>query len=441
MSKLSGAAAAAENSAPENIRRRVEARIGQGEFIAGLLRVAGRESATVQTNFVDRLSHIAALVRDLLVQNDMIRKLQYRPTEFWPQQKGRTIAFIDGGVANIDLPSAAPLGIRVGSYIVRPGDESENREQFNIELSLVDDLFSPEGEVFDDDFIDTAKLRDVARMTSETAAAYRLARSQRPPDVILLHGPLINPVSPYGLADFPSFCSPACRVFFDDENFNGDEEARQFVALYLDLLSRIEQTGTSVVGVVERSVGRDPVVVRRILNGLRDKDHLKRDEARDILDEVIAYGLNDSSLFDVALEEGEYIAPVAVDRQGPESKWPDRWKQWIRDYPEALTTYLKPSATVLPFRVEGFVGASGFEPTLDLVLHTSRLLPSYGFPVGLDIVDKFAKVPSWMSHGVKGQHQVVLLKKALESGDPRVMTFAKRVLAAKGRDWWFRPTV
>ena len=69
------------------------------------------------------------------------------------------------GVANIDLPSAAPIGIRVGSYIVRPGDETENRERFNIELSLVDDLFSPEGEVFDDDFIDTAKLRDVARMT------------------------------------------------------------------------------------------------------------------------------------------------------------------------------------------------------------------------------------------------------------------------------------
>ena len=382
------------SSAPENIRRRIEARIGQGEFIAGLLRVAGRELVTVQTNFVDRLSHIAAMMRDLLDQNGMIRKLRYRPNEFWPQQNGRTIAFIDGGVANIDLPSAAPLGIRVGSYIVRPGDETENRERFNIELSLVDDLFSPEGEVFDDDFMDTAKLRDVARMTSETAAAYRLARSEQPPDVILLHGPLVNPVSPYGLDGFPSFGLEACKVFFDDENFSGDEEARQFVALYLDLLNRIEQTGTSVVGVVERSVGRDPVVVRRLLNGLRDKDHLKRDEARDILDEVTAYGLNDSSLFDVVLEDGEYIAPIAVERQGPENKWPDRWKQWIRDYPDALTTYLKPSATVLPFRVEGFENAADFEVALDLVLHTSRLLPSYGFPVGLDIVDKFAKVPA-----------------------------------------------
>lgn len=425
---------------PETVRRRIEARIGQGEFIAGMLRVASHDSSTVQQSFVDRLSHIATMMRDLLEQNTMIHTLRYRPRDFWPEQKGRTIAFIDGGVANIDLPSAAPLGIRVGSYIVRPGDETESRERFNIELSLVDDLFSPEGEVFDDDFMDTAKLRDVARMTSETAAAYRLARTEQSPEVILLHGPLVNPVAPYGLDGFPSFGLGACRVLLDDEAFDGGDEERQFVAFYLDLLHRMEKAKTPVVGVVERSVGRDPVVTRRLLGKLRQEDHLKRDEVRDILEEISAYGLNDASLFDVVLEEGEYVAPIPVERQGPESKWPERWKLWIRDYPNPLTTYLKPSATVMPFRVEGFEHAEHFDSALDLILHTSRLLPTYGFPVGLDIVDKFAKVPAWMSRGIKGQHQVVLLKKALESGDPRVVTFAKRVLAAKGRDWWFRPS-
>lgn len=425
---------------PESIRRRIEVRIGQGEFMIGLLRVARRESAAVQQNFVDRLSQIAAMMRELLDQNKMIRKLPYRPREYWPEQRGRSIAFIDGGVANIDLPSAAPLGVRVGSYIVRPGDESRERERFNIELSLVDDLFSPAGQVFDDDFPDTAKLRDVARMTSETAAGYRLSRTLQPPDFIVLHGPLINPVAPYGLEDFPPFGNDACRVFFDDESFNGNAQERQFVALYLELLRRMKDSRCPVIGVVERAVGRDPVVLRRILNILQDRQHLKRDEARNVFDEIAAYGLNDSSLFDVVLEEGEFVAPMPINRQGPENKWPDRWKQWIRDYPRALTTYLKPSATVLPFRIEGFEDADGFESALDLVLHTSRLLPSYGFPVGLDIVDKFAKVPAWMSRGIKGAHQVILLRKALESGDPRAVTFAKRVLAAKGRDWWFRPS-
>ena len=77
------------------------------------------------------------------------------------------------------------------------------------------------------------------------------------------------------------------------------------------------------------------------------------------------YGLNDASLFDVVLEAGEYIVPLLVDRQGPENKWPDRWKQWIRDYPKALTTYLKPSEAVVPFRVEAFESVPNIQSVLD----------------------------------------------------------------------------
>jgi hypothetical protein len=47
MTGLSEVVAAEGKSAPEGIRRRIEARISQGEFIAGLLRIAGREN--VQT--------------------------------------------------------------------------------------------------------------------------------------------------------------------------------------------------------------------------------------------------------------------------------------------------------------------------------------------------------------------------------------------------------
>lgn len=426
-------------SESDGIRRRVEVRISQGEFLAGLLHTAARESAKVQGDFVSRLSDIAAGTRELLEQNGMIRRIAYEPTTYWPGVRGRSYAFVDGGVASIDLPSAAPIGIRVGSYIVRPGDETDARERFNIELSLVDDLFSDDGGVYDDDFQDIAKLRDAARMTAETAAGYRIAKSANPPALVVLHGPLINPVSPYGLNGFPSFGLDATRLFLDDNAFAGSDEDRQFVALYLDLLKRLRATGVPVVGTVERSIGRDPVVLRRIVDKLQDTGKLKKDEAKAVLDNAIAYGLNDASLFDVVLEAGEYIEPLPVMRQGPENKWPEEWKRWIREYPNALTTYLKPSDLVMPFRVEAFEDIADFDAALNLILHTSRLLPSYGFPVGLDIVDRFAKVPSWMSRGIKGQHQVVLLKKALASGDPRALTFAKRVMAAKGRDWLFRP--
>ncbi|MFO1089825.1 MAG: DNA double-strand break repair nuclease NurA [Hyphomicrobiales bacterium] len=422
------------------IRQRIEAKIGQGQFIANLLKISRRDSSTVQESFVAQLSHIAVVLRELLDQNALTAKFEYQPNKFWSTQAGRSIAFIDGGVANIDLPSAAPIGIRVGSYIVRPGDESPEREKFNIELSLVDDLFSPEGEVYDDDFIDTAKLRDAARIVCEIAAAYRLASAPERPDIIFMHGPLINPVAPYGLDQFPSFGLNACRIFLNDKKAVIEDEERQFVAFYLRVLRLLKEASIPVVGVVERSIGREPVVLNRLLQLLRDRGHLTRQAAQDHLQRVRDYGLNDSSLFDIVLDEGEYLKPVAIDRQGPESKWPDRWKMWIRDYPRALTSYLKPSAQSAPFRVEGFEGNADLDTALNLVFHTSRLLPSYGFPVGLDIVDKYAKIPSWMSRGVRGQYQVVLLKKAIESGDPRAVEFAKRVVAARGRDWWFRPT-
>ena len=45
----------------------------------------------------------------------------------------------------MELPSAAPIGIWVGSYSVKPGDATETREQFDIQLSLGDDLYSDQG--------------------------------------------------------------------------------------------------------------------------------------------------------------------------------------------------------------------------------------------------------------------------------------------------------
>jgi hypothetical protein len=421
------------------IRRRIEARISQGEFLVSLLRVARQDSTKVQEQFVDELSGIAAMFRGILEQYNLIHRLEYKPTDFWAAQRGKIIAFVDGGVANIELPSAAPIGIRVGSYVVRLGDTSDVREKFNIELSLVDDLYSPRGHIFNDDFEDLAKLRDVARMTSETAAAYRLAK-EGAADLILLHGPLINPVAPYGLQGFPPFGLNACRTFRDDPNWTGEDVEYHFVPTYRDVLEAMRDTNVPVLGVVERSVGREPVVVKRLLYRMEEQKILKALDVKKIIDTITPYGLNDATLFDVVLGEGEYVDPIAVDRQGPDSKWPEEWKPLIRGYPKALTVYLKPSEAVVPFRIEAFEGVRDHEAALDLVMHTSRLLPSYGFPVGLDIVDKFAKVPSWMSRSVKGQHQIALLKKALQSGDPRVIAFAKRVLVAKGRDWFFRPS-
>ncbi|RYE44504.1 MAG: DNA double-strand break repair nuclease NurA [Hyphomicrobiales bacterium] len=425
----------------QHIRRVVEAKVSQGAFLSGMMHVARKQSSQTQKSFVDQLSGIAATVRGVLETNDLIGRVEYRPQKFWPAVRGKAITFLDGGVANIELPSAAPVGIRVGSYTVRPGEHDPlARERFSIDLSIVDDLYSEEGYLYDSDFLDFAKLRDAARIVSETAAVLQHATRLQPADAILLHGPLINPVSPYGLEGFPPFGLGASRQLLGDEAWEGGENERQFVALYLLILERIRDTDRLVMGVVERSLGTEPVVIHRLLDSLQDAGVMKKDNVKALLESLRLYGLNDAAILDVVLQEGEFTKPAPIDRQGPESKWPTEWTQWIRTFPKALTSYLKPSELTSPFRIEAFEGTKGLTEAIDLVLHTARLLPSYGFPVGLDIVDKFAKVPEWMSRGIRGQHQIVLLQKAIESGDPRAVAFAKRVLAAKGRDWFFRPT-
>lgn len=421
------------------IRNRIEARINQGEFLSSMLHLVGGSADDAQEDFVTKLSGIASAVRDLLDKNELVRRVEYKPSEYWPSLRGKAISFVDGGVASIDLPSAAPIGIRVGSYTVRPGDESEERETFNIELSLVDDLFG--GNLYDGNIPDIAKLRDAARIVSELAAVLSLAKAEKGrPDGIVLHGPLVNPAAPYGLEDFPAFSIDTCRGFLGEPDWVGDAGERNFVSFYKLLLERVRATGVPVVGAVERSIGQDPVFVRNVLRKLVQESELKPKDAQAIEQSIHNYGLNDAALLGVVLDEGEYVAPIPIDRQGPPNKWPETWKYQIGTYPEALTSYIKPNSMAAPFRVESFAGESQMGSMLELIFNTSRLLPTYGFPVGLDIVDKFAKVPAWLSKSVKGQHQVVLLKKALESGDVRTIAFAKRVLAAKGRDWLFRPT-
>lgn len=425
----------------KDIRQRVQSKVERGHFLSSLLVMAKGGSASVQQDFIDALSDTASGMREILDQAHLIQRIEYEPRAFWLSQRGKAYCFIDGGVANLDLPSAAPIGLRVGTYVVRPGDTSENRESFNIVLSLVDELYGDDAWVYVDITNDTEKLRDAARIISEAAAAWKSIDATEGLDAIFLHGPLVNPVSPYGFQKFPSFSQEAYNAFLMTEERDLDEEARHFVAAYKEILTSIRDQDVPVFGVVERSRGVNPVVIKEHLKRLQEADQLTPRMIKTIVAHLEDYRLNDAAVFDVVLQPGEYVTPVPINRQGPESKWPNEWIPYIRDYPLPFTSYLKPSEDAEPFRVETFETFEDLDQNLGLIFHTARLLPNYGFPVGLDIVDKFAKVPSWMNRSIRGQHATVLLKQALESNDPLVLAYAKKVLAARGRDWLFRPKV
>ena len=67
------------------------------------------------------------------------------------------------------------------------------------------------------------------------------------------------------------------------------------------------------------------------------------------------------------------------------------------------------------------------------------LEPSYSFPIGLDVVDKFAKIPNWLSKASRNYHTSYLLKKAIAKRDKNTISLAVKILSKKNRGWSNRP--
>ncbi|MBA3414756.1 MAG: hypothetical protein H0U10_05990 [Chloroflexia bacterium] len=112
-------------------------------------------------------------------------------------------------------------------------------------------------------------------------------------------------------------------------------------------------------------------------------------------------------------------------------------------FPRVLGTYLQVSATTEPLRVEVFpdLGADQLHEAASRVYRYAQLLPGYGFPVGLDIADKFAHVPSWLTDAY-GKMIKLHLATSLQTGEISDEALRKIIVQAiylTNRDWLFRP--
>lgn len=197
----------------------------------------------------------------------------------------------------------------------------------------------------------------------------------------------------------------------------------------------------TVCGVVERPSPSAPgPLICELIDRLHSEGRIDAVPYREFLDKLRGYRVTDSVIFECVLDEGEYVEPTEMDKQKPEHKIPQAWFTEIKSYPKPLITYVKANAETMPVRVESFpAGPLKHEELMVLVVHMSRLLPRYSFPVGLDIVDKHAKIPEWMSRQMSAMLSAELMRKAMETGNPAAIRLARRVLSANTRDWLFRP--
>jgi hypothetical protein len=405
--------------------------------------------------FPIQLRKLAEQLRTLLIEHGKtvrIERVTHSHIDAWAAVQNRRIAFLDGGVARI--PSIAhlePMALRVGVYAVRPGVRTEERELWSMTPFVIGDMIDHERPVLDR--TNRKRLQEAVRYVAEPLSG--LAHLSKVPDtsMLFLHGPLINQFVTYD-EDQPYFLPCLSREFLASFGITEEDVRRsvvdipqdpasakplwnQFMAVYAYIMLRIERHDIPVIGVVERVAGRS--VTTAVLHALRDDKAINDAYVKQVATILERYDITDDFLFGCVLQAGEYLSPIRVDKNLVR-RARERWQPVVKQYPQMLATMLKCEDTRFPFRVEcnGTAGRQ-YADVMQLLYHTARLLPNYAFPVGLDIADKFAKVPDWISRGISAEVSAIILRRAVKTGDARVVAQVRQFLARTPRDFFFRP--
>jgi hypothetical protein len=417
------------------------------------------------------------------------------PATGWASVQGEVVTFIDGGIGQVQISSQVPILLRVGSYAVRTGERRlAEREQFGYYPVILGDLEG--GSKERKDFV------DVVRITAELLGC--LSALMRTPDlrVLMLHGPLVYLVggyaghTPFTEADIDRFL----HHYADDETgralkedflrearvdvypalFGGRglecAERRLFeplswiAFLYRRLISeaRSRTPVPIIAGVVERGQLTEfskTVLLHRIFRKLNENGRTsyfnsmygRRDltTASALVDRL---GYTDALLLGMLLDPGQYTEPWLVDKYASLHRGmvalPGEAFETPADFaalrpgpfgfPRVRGLYLCVSETTEPVRVEVFddLGDDQVHEAARRAYLYARLLPGYGFPVGLDIADKFAKVPAWLTdaYGKMIRLQLGVSLQQGEVSDTEMRRLLVQAIYMTHRDWLFRPT-
>lgn len=416
----------------------------------------------------------------------------------WDDFQNELVSFIDGGIGQVELSSQIPILLRVGSYAVRVGERQlAERENFGYYPVIFGDLEGGSKERRD--------FPDIVRITAELLGG--LSTLHRNPDirVLMFHGPLVYLMNayaghtPFTEADIDLFL----KHYSDDEERarqlkegflaeahldiypmmaggRSDEWARRrlfeplswIAFLYRKLISVAlnRKPRPIIAGVVERGRSREfceKVLLERVFRGLRAKGNenyfnemFGRSDLTSPKNLMDKLGYTDALLLPLLLETGEYSEPWRIDksrnlRPGEvtlpgESGSSTVDFSCLRDnsmfgFPVINGAYIRISENSEPIRVEVFsnLGENQVQEAVRRVYLYSRLIPNYGFPVGLDIADKFAHVPNWMTEAYAKmiRHTLGVSLQKGEVSDVDMRKVLVQTIYMTHRDWIFRPTV
>ena len=219
-----------------------------------------------------------------------------------------------------------------------------------------------------------------------------------------------------------------------------DVEARHFINVYLEALNYVKKSKFPIYGVVDTS--NSAPYVKNLLFNYKCKGTISDKDYNNIIKTIKKYKITDSHLLEIILSSGQALIPIEIKKQiqGFSFTSGSAWENKMDQFPIVYIGYIKVNDQQSPIRIESLNLPKNLVKDYEYILATSKLLPNYGFPVGLNVVDKFAKIPNWMSRASRNYYATHLLKQAINNKDQNTISLAVKILSKKARSWRNRPS-
>lgn len=417
----------------------------------------------------------------------------------WSKFSNEVVTFIDGGVGRVEIATQVPILLRVGSYCVRTGERRfSEREQFGYYPVIFGDLEG--GSKERKDFVDIVRITaellgglsalertpDLRVLMFHGPLVYQVGHytagetahtpfTENDIDLLLKHY-ASSPDRAKQLKDdfikeakldiYPAMAGGRADEWIKQRIF---EPLAWMAFLYRRLIREAQKRTPApiVIGAVERGQTREFVqttLLARVFRGLRLKnkaDYFNQlfgradlTDPKSLLDKL---GYQDQVLLALLLEPGEHseawemnkyetLGKNKVSLPGESFETPVAFsvlKPGPFGFPNVHGCYVRVSENTEPIRIEVFpeLGDDQLTEAARRVYLYSRLLPGYGFPVGLDVADKYAKVPNWLTSAYSKliKHHLGVSLQLGEIQDEEMRRLLIKAMYVTHRDFLFRP--
>lgn len=400
-------------------------------------------SSQNQSEYMKVMVNVCSTMLNLLKHENLIIDLNYNPSEFWPKAKHKTVAFVDGGLARNNLFNSSPLAIRAGSYVV---NKKLKEEAFDTNLKFVLNLFDKQNELFDfieDESFESlmlTKKKDAARIITEAGQLVNHILTKRKIDLCFLHGPIQAVLTPFVQEGFPPFTNLAIQSIvpsYKKKNMSIDD--RHFINVYYECIKLIKNAPYPIYGVLETAISS--AYTRNLLYAFKKKGLLSQKDYDETINVIKEYRITDNNIFEVILKKNQALKPLEIQKQFYGSKiiQKSRWDEKIIEYPNVFVGFIKVNDFQSPIRIESYNYPKNLVNDFSYILAVSKLLPSYSYPVGLHVVDRFVKIPQWMKKASKNYWSTHALKSVMNNQNKGPNSLVLKYISNKNRTWANRP--